>query len=179
MARRKFVYHGDHLICSQGKVLRKGPFRNQFQSYKYQALQSDCQGCPVKDQCLPPKEKRRQVALSIYYPEFLRAAERNRSQESRREMNRRKSVAEGTFASLDRLGWARTRLRGLAKVDCEGFMVAIAQNVAKAVRRLSPGAEPPGNRGAARINGGRTSRPGSGEIISLAVARSSCQHRRH
>ena len=114
------------------------------------------------------------MALSIYYPEFLRAAERNRSQEYRREMNRRKSVAEGTFASLDRLGWDRTRLRRLAKVDCEGFMAAIAHNVARAVRRLGPGAEPPGNRGAGRINGDRTSRPGSGEIISLAVARGAC-----
>ena len=170
VARREFVYHGDHLICSQGKVLRRGPFRNRFQSYKYQALQSDCQGCPVKDQCLPPKEKRRQVALSIYYPEFVRAAERNRSQEYRREMNRRKSVAEGTFASLDRLGWARTRLRGLAKVDCEGFMAAIAHNVAKAVRRLDPGTGPPGSCGAGGPNGDRTSRPGSGESESIAAA---------
>jgi len=170
VARGEFVYHGDHLICSQGKVLRRGPFRNRFQSYKYQALQGDCQECPVKDRCLPPKEKRRQVALSSYYPEFVRAAERNRSQEYRREMNRRKSVAEGTFASLDRLGWARTRLRGLAKVDCEGFMAAIAHNVAKAVRRLGPGAGPTGNCRAGGPNGDWTSWPASGGGISLAAA---------
>ena len=64
----------------------------------------------MKAQCLPPKEKRRQVVLSIYYPEFLRAGERNRSEDYRREMNRRKTIAEGTFASLDRLGWAKSRL---------------------------------------------------------------------
>ena len=145
VARGEFVYHGDHLTCSQGKVLRLGPFRSRFKSYKYQALQADCQGCPVKVQCLPPKEKRRQVVLSIYYPEFLRAGERNGSEDYRREMNRRKTVAEGTFASLDRLGWAKSRLRGLAKVDCEGFMAAIAHNVAKAVRRLGQNTGPPGN----------------------------------
>ena len=81
--------------------------------------------------------------MSIYYPEFLQAGERNRSEDYRREMNRRKTVAEGTFASLDRLGWARSRLRGLAKVDCEGFMAAIAHNVLKLVRRLSRGVGPP------------------------------------
>ena len=144
VAQGEFVHHGDHLICSQGKVLRLGPFRNRFKSYKYQALQADCQGCPVKAQCLPPKEKRRQVVLSIYYPEFLRAGERNRSEDYRREMNRRKTVAEGTFASLDRLGWAKSRLRGLAQVDCEGFMAAIAHNALKLVRRLSRGGGPPG-----------------------------------
>ena len=143
VARGEFAYHGDHLICSQDKVLRLGPYRSRFQSYKYQALQADCQGCPVKAQCLPPKEKRRQVVLSIYYPEFLRAGERNKSEDYRREMNRRKTVAEGTFASLDRLGWAKSRLRGLAKVDCEGFMAAIAHNVLKLVRRLSRCVGPP------------------------------------
>ena len=138
VARGEFDYLGDHLICSQGKILHRGPFRSRFQSYKYQAR-------PVKAECLPPKEKRRQVVLSMYYPEFLRAGERNRSEEYRREMNRRKAVAEGTFASLDRLGWAQSRQRGLAKVDCERFMAAIAHNVQKAVRRLGQGTGPPGD----------------------------------
>ena len=65
-ARREFVYHGDHLARGSpglfpGQGPLRGPFRNRFLSYKYQALQGDCQGCPVKDQCLPPKEKLRQV----------------------------------------------------------------------------------------------------------------------
>ena len=150
MARGEFVYHGDHLARGSpglfpGQGPRRGPFRNRFLSYKYQALPGDGQGCPVKDQCLPPKEKRRQVTLSLFCPQFVRAGERNRSEDCRRETNRRKTVAEGTLASLDRLGWAKSRLRGLAKVDCEGFMAAIAHNVAKAVRRLGQNTGPPGN----------------------------------
>ncbi len=123
----------------------------------------------MKDQCLPPKEKRRQVTLSIFYPQFVRVGERNRSEDYRRETNRRQTVAEGTFASLDRLEWARTRLRGLAKVDCEGFMAAIAHNVAKAVRRLGQNTEPPGNGRTGGPNVNRRSRSASSESISLAV----------
>ena len=32
---------------------------------------------------------------------------------------------EGVFASLDRLGSERCELRGLRKVDCEGYILAL------------------------------------------------------
>ena len=59
-------------------------------------------------------------------------------------MARRQTTVEGVFASLDLLGRAKSRVRGLWKVDCEGFMASIAHNLLKAVRRLSHGAGPPG-----------------------------------
>ena len=33
---------------------------------------------PVKETCLPPKQKRRYFTLAMYYPANLRAMERNR-----------------------------------------------------------------------------------------------------
>jgi len=74
----------------------------------------------------------------------LLARERNQTSEYRRERVRRQTIAEGTFASLDRLGWARTRLRGLWKVNCEGYMASFAHNVLKMVRKLGRGVGPPG-----------------------------------
>ena len=53
-------------------------------------------------------------------------------------------MVEGTFASLDRLGWEKSRLRGLWKVDCEGYMAALAHNVLKMVRKLGRGVGLPG-----------------------------------
>ena len=52
---------------------------------------------------------------------------------------------EEIFASLDRLGWARSRLRGLWKVDGAGYMAALAHNVLKMVRRPGRGVGPPGS----------------------------------
>ena len=59
-------------------------------------------------------------------------------------MHGRQTIAEGTFASPDRLSWARTRLRGLWKGESESCMAALAHNVKKLVRRLSRGVGPPG-----------------------------------
>ena len=139
-----FTYHGDHLICPQGKTLRRGAFLKSQRSYQYVARQKDCQVCPIKDTCLPPGQKRRFFGVTIYHPEYSRAWERNRTAAYRRESIRRKTIAEGTFASLDRLGWEKSRLRGLWKVDCEGYMAAQAHNVLKMVRKLGRGVGPPG-----------------------------------
>ena len=79
----------------------------------------------------------------------LLARERNQTSEYRRERVRRQTIAEGAFASLDRLGWDRTRLRGLWKVDCEGYMASFAHNVLKMVRKLGAGTDPPVLRGPA------------------------------
>ncbi len=139
----EFVYHGDHLVCPEGKILRRGSFHKRSRTYQYVARQKDCQSCPVKETCLPPKQKRRYFTLTMYYPEYLRARERNRTETYRLEIRRRKTIAEGTFASLDRLSWARTRLRGIWKVECEGYMAALAHNVKKLVRCLRGGVGPP------------------------------------
>ena len=144
VAKGDFVYRGDHLICPQGKVLRRSALQRRDRAYQYVAHQKDCQSCPVKARCLPPNQKRRYVALSKYHPLLLQAQELKKTPDYRRERKRRQSIAEGTFASLDRLGWSRSRLRGLWKVDCEGYMAALAHNVLKLVRRLSRGVGPPG-----------------------------------
>ena len=79
----------------------------------------------------------------MYHPLHLGARERNRTAAYRREQKVRRIVSEGTFASLDRLGWVRSRLRGLWRVGCEVSMAALAHNVLKAVRRLLQGTGPP------------------------------------
>ena len=124
-------------------MLRLRAFLKRDLAYQYVAHQKDCQACPVKAQCLPPNQKRRYVALSIYHPLLLQALERNKTRDYHRERKRRQTIAEGTFASLDRLGWARSRLRRLWKVDCEGYMAGLAHNVLKAMRRLRQGSGPP------------------------------------
>ena len=122
VARGGFAFHGDYLVCPQGKTLRRGSFHRRNRSYQYVALQKDYRACPVKDACLPQGQKRRDIGLTMYYPECLRAQERNRTAAYQRERFRRRTISEGTFASLNRLGWGKSRLRGLCKVDCEGYM---------------------------------------------------------
>ena len=142
ISKGEFVYRGDHLICSQGKRLTRVKSPNREGVHYFVARQIDCQVCPVQQECLPRTQKRRYVSVTKHYPAFLKAQERNRTEAYRREHKRRQLVAEGTFASLDRLSRARSRLRRLWKVDCEGYMAGLAHNVLKAIRRLRDGAGP-------------------------------------
>ncbi len=70
---------------------------------------------PCESSVPPAQLKRRYVALSMYHPLLLQALERNKTRDYHRERKRRQTIAERTFASLDRLGWARSRLRRLWK----------------------------------------------------------------
>ena len=116
VARGGFAFHGDHLVCWQRKTLRPGLFHRQNRICQYVALQKDCRACRVTDACLPPGQKHRYIGLTMYYPEYLRARERNRTAVYQRERFRRRTIAEGTFASLDRLGWDRSRPARIVEV---------------------------------------------------------------
>ncbi len=70
VVRGDFIYHGDHLICPQGKTLRRGAYHKRHRSYHYVARQKDCQVRPIKDTCLPPGQKRRFFGVTIYHPEY-------------------------------------------------------------------------------------------------------------
>ena len=115
VARMGFTCHGDHLVCPEGKILGRRAYHRRGSSHQYVALQKDCQRCPVKTECLPPGQNRRYVALTMYQPVYLRARKRNESEAYEQEMRSRHATVEGVFASLDRLGWERCKLRGLWK----------------------------------------------------------------
>ncbi len=172
-ASSAFVYHGDHLVCTQGKILRRGAYHNRQRSYHYAARQKDRQACPIKDTCLPPRQNRRFFEVTIYHPQYARARERNRTAAARRENNRRKTVVEGTFASLDRWGWEKSRLRGLWEVDYEGCMASLAHNGLKLVRRLDRSVGPPGPLASADVIAQGVRCDGA-DAAALSAALSSC-----
>ena len=149
VAKGDFVYHGDHLSVPRARCCIVTLSSNGLGTYQYVARTRDCQSCPIKETCLPPRQKRRYFTLTTYHPVYrpvyLRARERNRTAAYRRERRRRQTIVEEIFASLDRLGWARSRLRGLWKVDGAGYMAALAHNVLKMVRRPGRGVGPPGS----------------------------------
>jgi IS5 family transposase len=135
MATGEFTFHGDHLSCRQGKIL-KPDFPDAKEIVHYVARQSECQACSVREACLAPKETRKHVAVSRYELELRKARELNQTEPFRREMRRRKTIVEGVFARLDRLDWDKARLRGLVKVDCQASIAALAHNILKALSKV-------------------------------------------
>lgn len=134
-----YLRNPEALICPAGKVLRRVTYYEKDETWTHAAATRDCQQCCRKDLCLPPLKKRRVIQLSKYEPEFLRAESRNRTRRHRRLRKRRQAVIEGVFAHLKDLGFRRARRFGLPAVRCEGYLVAFAHNVLKAIgRRIGP-----------------------------------------
>ena len=136
-----FVDHFDHVVCPQGKRLRQSGVPDEEDSVVYRARAADCRACPVRDACLAPKMTAKQLSLSWYRLETRQAARRNQSRAYEREMQRRKTVMEGVFARLDRLGGTRTPFRGIERVQAHGTITAMAHNILKAMtkRRFGKG----------------------------------------
>jgi transposase len=136
LATGAFVFHGDHLTCRADQVLYPTGFPTADGTQMFVAPPGACALCPLREECLPPKQDRRQVGLSRYQFEFRRAQQGNATVGYQREMRRRKTVIEGVFARLDRLGWDKARLRGIDKVDCQGSIAAMAHNILKALTKV-------------------------------------------
>jgi hypothetical protein len=134
--RLNFEYHEEYLICPEGKKLKRGKFQARKRIFRYGASQKDCQVCPRKENCLYTYEKRKAIKVSVYYPEIQQAVELNETQDYAEQIRKRKTIIEGVFDCQDRLGWSRCKLRGMWKVDCEGFLAALAHNVLKLIRKL-------------------------------------------
>jgi transposase len=136
LATGAFVFHADHLTCRAEKVLYPTGFPTADGTQMFVAPPGACAVCPLREECLPPKQDRRQVGLSRHQFAFRRAQDLNATVGDQREMRRRKTLSEGVFARLDRLGWDTARVRGIEKVACPGSIAAIAHNILKALTKV-------------------------------------------
>ena len=88
VAKGGFDYRGDHPVRPECKTLRRVGFHRRDRVYQYVTRQRDCQQCPIEAECLPPRQKRRYVSLSMYHPLFLSAKERHHSKTYQMKMRR-------------------------------------------------------------------------------------------
>jgi transposase len=130
-----FVDHHDHLLCPTGHRLHQRGVPDREDSVLYAAQASDCRPCPLRATCLAPSMRAKQLWLSWERLETQRAARRNQTIQYQREMRRRKTVFEGVFARLDRLGGPRAQLRGCERVQAQATVTAIAHNLLKALTK--------------------------------------------
>jgi transposase len=130
-----FVDHGDHFVCPEGALLLPSGVPDGEDSQRYAARTQDCRDCHLRASCVSPSRSAKVLWASHYRITVRRAARLNATRRYEREQRRRKTVAEGIFARLDRLGGTRARYRGLEKVDCHGTITAIAHNILKALTK--------------------------------------------
>jgi len=114
---------------------------------RYKVAESSCAACALRERCLQPTAKRREI--SRYAQESLREqlARRMATDEARAKYARRREVVERPFAVIKHhFGARRFPLRGLERVRHEWRWLAIAFNLERLLslqrRRAGPTAAP-------------------------------------
>ena len=149
-SRSDFTYDDerDRYICPAGKELKRYRLAGRMAKakppkddlYRYRASKTDCDHCPLKQQCCP-REPMRKVLRSVH-EEARDVARAIASTPAYEESRKQRKRIEMLFAHLKRiLRLGRLRLRGPCGAQDEFLLAAIAQNLRK-LAKLRPPPQP-------------------------------------
>jgi transposase len=130
-----FVYDAqtDRYRCPQGKILKyEGKEGRHLQmSYRYRAQRSDCQGCPVKNQCCPGNGVTgRSVHRGEELAEVTQFRQKMATERAREIYKTRAQVAETPNLWIKaKFGLRQFSVRGLRKVGMEALWACLTYNI--------------------------------------------------
>jgi hypothetical protein len=146
--REAFTYdaEAEQYVCPNGAILHWNRHDYLNQTYHYRADAARCNACPLKTKCTTSEDGR--TRGRSFVQEYLdRVAAYHKTEAYKKAYQKRKVWVEPLFGEGQQWhGLRRLRLRGLAKVNCEGVMTATGQNLKRLLswrgwgRRHFPGA---------------------------------------
>jgi hypothetical protein len=124
--RDAFSYdaEADQYVCPNGVNLPWERHDYVHQTHHYRADAALCTGCRLKPTCTTSKDGR-SLRRSFFQAYLDRVAAYHRTEAYKKAYQKRKVWVEPLFGEAQQWhGLRRFRLRGLAKVNCEGVMTA-------------------------------------------------------
>lgn len=119
----------DIYVCPQGESLQRSLVEAKAEQIEYRADPACCNVCPLKEQCTP-SDRGRSVHRSFYANYLDRVRAYHQTAAYRKAMQKRGVWIESLFAEAKQWhGLTQFRLRGVAKVNGEGLLVATGQNL--------------------------------------------------
>lgn len=116
----------------QGRPIEKSSKRRQ----RYISQRTDCDTCPIRTSCLPPRGQRR----TLYRSQYQQSADNHRVRmetAGTEKMKLRASLVEHPFGTLKmRAGWQHFLVRGLKKVKGEWSLMQLAYNFTRVLNIL-------------------------------------------
>lgn len=119
---------------------------------RYQAAESTCTTCPLRERCVPGKPRGRQIAREQHEAKRVQHAQKMATTEAQQIYAQRRHSGERPFAMIKHhFGLRRFLLRGLAAVQAEWLWAATAFNLHRLLSLLPsragpapvPNSEPP------------------------------------
>jgi hypothetical protein len=131
--------HGE-VTCPAGQKTRQRSRTRQDTGYRYQFKTSQCIACARRSECLenPANKRGRVVIKNDYEAEYRQVQEKARTPEYQ-QTRRTHAKIERKLGEVVRHHRARrTSFRGLAKVLTQALLTALAVNVKRMVKLLTP-----------------------------------------
>ncbi|PHS55674.1 MAG: hypothetical protein COB17_11180, partial [Sulfurimonas sp.] len=130
----KFIYdkEQDAYICPNNKLVSRTKSINKSYArimHMYRSSQSDCNACPIKDNCLGEKTKQKQTQRWEHQELLDTYNAKMRTDESKAIIKKRSSIVEHPFGTIKRsLGWDHFLVRSKKKVAGENALIMFTYN---------------------------------------------------
>jgi len=138
-SKDKFIYDSskDCYTCPDGKILKRKS-RNYTQNrINYKGNKNDCQSCSKREQCISGKGNFR-IVSHYDSPCYQKAREWYKSDYGQTMQKLRGTIIEGIFGQAKTYhGMARSKFRGISKVEIQFLLTATALNLKKMIKILS------------------------------------------
>ena len=139
---------GDYYLCKNGRILDRvgtatehGKDGTTREVTRYRC--EDCSGCPYRTACCKARdpERRKELVVCREFTEYREASLSRITTEEGKLLRVNRSIqAEGAFGQLKHnRKFVRFLTAGNVKVACELFLLAISQNIRKAIVKCDTG----------------------------------------
>jgi transposase len=131
--------HGE-VTCPAGQKTRQRSRTRQDTGYRYQFKTSQCAACGRRSECLenPAKKRGRVVIKNDYEAEYKKVQEKARTSQYQQTRRTHPKIERKLGEVVRHHRARRTSFRGLAKVLTQALLTALAVNVKRMVKLLTP-----------------------------------------
>jgi len=140
---RRFKYDEkkDRVECPAGNYLHRAGRSTNDNGYWYRARSCDCANCPLRERCLSPTARVRQILIVDGFTALLRARRRKEKgwdDAVRDNYTRHRWRVEGVHGrAKTQHGLRRAVRRGLANVAVQSYLTAAVMNLKRLAQALS------------------------------------------
>jgi transposase len=132
--------HQGEVTCPAGQKTRQRSRTRQDTGYRYQFQASQCAACARRRECLenPATKRGRVVIKNDYEPEYRKVQEKARTPQYQQTRRTHPKIERKLGEVVRHHRARRTSFRGLAKVLTQALLTALAVNVKRMVKLLTP-----------------------------------------
>ena len=131
--RFEYDLESDTYRCPAGQLLKPRSLHTNRQSRDYAASRKVCATCHLREQCTKNKSGRT-IKRHLRQEHLDKMREASRLAKAKRDIKTRQHLMERSFARGTRYGYEQARWRGLWRVQIQGYLIAVIQNIEVLIR---------------------------------------------